>query len=273
MIDFQTILLPINRGKFFDVLIFIFNLLAITVLSNITLHIFRFASNGDKFAQLTLGLMCLGLFFLMPLGASLKRWNYQKRRIDSGKITIKPKKKVSKKKVEDDDDEFRDGVRLVFLIMFGAVIFAIGLAAFLLLATFFFGDQDVSKLVVIIAFAVILAFTVFNTATVLKYFSPIEEPMFSFLKSETSEWLGDILLFVNMLIFQVVWAMILQTQLGKVSSFLELIARGIVFFLIALLFYFPPRILYLLEDITDKKTWLTMLLANSPTILRFLIGI
>lgn len=277
MIDLQTILLPINRGKFLDILTFFFNLLAVFFLSRIFLQLFRNTSDGDKFAQLTLGLICSGLFFLMPLGASLKRWNFQKRQIDSGKIKVPIKKKTYKKKVEDPLEEFHDDVKTVLVISFGTVIFFIGLGAFLLLANFFSMDDATTKIVVSIAFIVIFVFTVFNVVTVLKYFNPIEaskeEPTFSFLKSETSEWLGDVLLFVNMLIFQAVWAMILQTQLGIVSGFLELIARGIVFFLIALFFYFPPRIFYLLEDITDKKTWLTMLIANSPTILHFLIGI
>lgn len=277
MINFQTILLPQNRGKFLDILTFFFNFFAVFFLSRIFLQLFRNTSDGDKFAQLTLGLICSGLFFLMPLGASLKRWNFQKRQIDSGKVKAPTKKKTYKKKVEDDLEEFHDDVKTFLVISFGAGIFFIGLGAFLLLANFFSMDEYATRFVVAIAFILIFVFTVFNVATVLKYFNPIEaskeEPMFGFLKSETSEWFGDVLLFVNMLIFQSVWAMIWQTQFGKVSGILELIARIIVFFLVALFFYFPPRILYLLEDITDKKTWLTMLIANSPTILHFLIGI
>ena len=41
---------------------------------------------------------------------------------------------------------------------------------------------------------------------------------------------------------------------------------------IALLIYFPPRMFYLAEDINRGRTWLTMLLANSPVIVRVLIG-
>jgi hypothetical protein len=48
-----------------------------------------------------------------------------------------------------------------------------------------------------------------------------------------------------------------------------------LFFLcfIALLVYFPPRMFYLAEDVDRPRTWLTMLLANSPVILRVLFGI
>jgi hypothetical protein len=49
---------------------------------------------------------------------------------------------------------------------------------------------------------------------------------------------------------------------------------GRLFFLcfIALLVYFPPRMFYLAEDINHPRTWMTMLLANSPVILRVLLG-
>jgi hypothetical protein len=40
-----------------------------------------------------------------------------------------------------------------------------------------------------------------------------------------------------------------------------------------MLVYLPPRIFYLVEDINRPGAWLTMLLANSPTILRVLFGI
>lgn len=266
MIDIQTFLHPKNRGKLFDVLIFIFNILAIAISSRLALNLFREASDGDKLAQLAIGLICFGVFLLMPIGAVLKRWNYQER---------KPKeKKQKKKKKEEDDDEFKSGVSSFFLIMFWAVMFFIGIGAFLLLDTVAFGDRDVDKTYIFIAVIVLLILSILQTGFVLSYFRPYEnEPTLAFLKTPQSEWFGDILLFLNMIIFQTVWAMILGAKTGLVSGFTELIARAIVFFLIALFFYFPPRIFYLLEDITDKKTWLTMLLANSPTIFRFLFGI
>lgn len=262
MIDIQTILLPKHRGKLFDVLIFFFNILVVAVLSRLTLQIFRFASDGDKLAQFAIGFMCLGVFLLMPIGAALKRWNYQER---------KPKEK---KKKNEEDDEFKSGVSSFFVIMFWAVMFFLGLGAFLLLDNVVFGLRDVDKTYILIAIVLILILSILQTGFVLSYFRPYEnEPTLAFLKSPQAEWLGDIFLFLNMLIFQTVWAMILQTKIGAVSGFTELIARAIVFFLIALLFYFPPRIFYLLEDITDKKIWLTMLLANSSTIFRFLFGV
>jgi len=39
-----------------------------------------------------------------------------------------------------------------------------------------------------------------------------------------------------------------------------------------MLIYFPPRMFYLVEDIDRGRTWVTMLLANSPVIIKVLIG-
>ena len=57
-----------------------------------------------------------------------------------------------------------------------------------------------------------------------------------------------------------------------VAGVLEFFGRLFFLCFIALLIYFPPRMFYLAEDINRRRTWLTMLLANSPVIIRVLIG-
>ena len=44
-------------------------------------------------------------------------------------------------------------------------------------------------------------------------------------------------------------------------------------YFVSILIYFPPRIFYLAEDINRPTAWLTILLANSPVILRVLFGL
>jgi hypothetical protein len=92
------------------------------------------------------------------------------------------------------------------------------------------------------------------------------------LRSPQSEALGDVCLFLNMMFFQVFWNMLTFAPLGQPSSILEFGGRLFFLSFIALLIYFPPRMFYLAEDINRRRTWLTMLLANSPVILRVLIG-
>ena len=46
----------------------------------------------------------------------------------------------------------------------------------------------------------------------------------------------------------------------------------LIWSVIALIVYFPPRIFYLAEDAKRPRVWLTMLLANLPVIYRVVIG-
>jgi hypothetical protein len=118
-----------------------------------------------------------------------------------------------------------------------------------------------------------LILTIVQTYLIYSYFSPPKKPPQSkFLRSPQSENLGDICLFLNMILFQVFWNMLTFAPLGHPSSLLEFGGRLFFLSFIAMLIYFPPRMFYLAEDINRPRTWLTMLLANSPVIVRVLIG-
>jgi hypothetical protein len=54
----------------------------------------------------------------------------------------------------------------------------------------------------------------------------------------------------------------------KPGSVTDILGRFIVIGSLALLVYFPARIFYLAVDKRRKITWLTMLLANLPLIVR-----
>ena len=115
--------------------------------------------------------------------------------------------------------------------------------------------------------------TIIQTYLIYSYFSPPKKPPKStFLLSPKSELLGDICLFLNMILFQVFWNMLTFAGLGHPTSLLEFGGRLFLLCFLALLIYFPPRMFYLAEDINRRRTWLTMLLANSPVIVRVLIG-
>jgi hypothetical protein len=64
------------------------------------------------------------------------------------------------------------------------------------------------------------------------------------------------------------WETLTGTPLGEPGSFTDLLGRFIIIGALALLVYFPGRIFYLVEDRRRKITWLTMLLANLPLIVR-----
>jgi hypothetical protein len=66
--------------------------------------------------------------------------------------------------------------------------------------------------------------------------------------------------------------MLTFAPLGPPETVLEFGGRLFFLSFIVMLIYFPPRMFYLAEDIDKPRTWLTMLLANSPVILRVLFG-
>jgi hypothetical protein len=115
---------------------------------------------------------------------------------------------------------------------------------------------------------------VVQTALVYRYFLPPKKaPSLSFLRDPASEQAADLCIFVNMILFQVFWNIVIsQFPFERVTSVGEFALNFFVLSFLALLVYFPPRIFYLAEDIKRPATWLTILLANSPTILRALLG-
>jgi hypothetical protein len=113
-----------------------------------------------------------------------------------------------------------------------------------------------------------------NTWLVYRYFSPPKNPPASaFMRAPRSEILGDICIFLNMLLFQLIWNMLSLADLPRPSGVEDFVGRLFVLCFIALLIYFPPRVFYLADDIHKRRTWFMILLANSPIIVRVLIGV
>ena len=75
-----------------------------------------------------------------------------------------------------------------------------------------------------------------------------------------------------MILFQVIWNTLTFAPFGRPSGPLEFFGRLFFLCFLAMLIYFPPRMFYLVEDINRGRTWATMLLANSPVIIKVLIG-
>ena len=97
-------------------------------------------------------------------------------------------------------------------------------------------------------------------------------PRSAFLRHPESELVGDICIFVNMILFQVIWNTLTFADFGRPSGVAEFLGRLFILCFLAMLIYFPPRMFYLAEDINKRRTWATMLLANSPVIIKVLIG-
>jgi hypothetical protein len=243
-----------------DVFVFIANIFLIRLLTRQFIDLFKQVSAENPTAQLLLGLTFLAMWILPAAGAVLKRWHFHQRLNAQGKS------------VESEETKIAGCLfNPIFYFCLNLVISSVVMAA---LADFVFGKRSLDRGAVFVPLIfVILILTIVQTFLIYRYFSPPKKPpQWDFLRSPQSEMLGDVCLFTNMILFQVFWNMLTFADLGHPSGFVEFLGRLFFLSFIALLIYFPPRMFYLAEDINRRRTWLTMLLANSPVIVRVLIG-
>jgi hypothetical protein len=249
-----------NRGLLLDVFVFLANILVMGWLSEWVIGLFHRISAEDPTAKLLLGLIFLAMWILPALGAVLKRWHFHQRLRAAGKTF---------------DSEYSKLAGCLFnpifyfclnLVITSAVLTGLGDALF--------GKALTNNGAVFVPLVIAgLLLTIVQTFLIYQYFSaPKKEPRSEFLKHPQSELLGNLCIFLNMTFFQIFWNMLTFAPLRPPDSVLEFGGRLFFFSFIALLVYFPPRMFYLAEDIHRPRTWLTMLLANSPVILRVLVG-
>jgi hypothetical protein len=249
-----------NRGLLLDIFVFLANVLIIRLLSGLVLELFGEVSAEDPTAKLFLGLIFLAMWILPALGSVLKRWHFHQRLKAAGKTF---------------DSDFTKLAGCLFTPIFYFCLNLVITSAVLAgLGDVLFGKALLNNGAIFVPLVIAgLLLTIVQTFLIYQYFSaPKKEPRVEFLKSPQSELLGDLCIFINMTLFQIFWNMLTFAPLGPPASVLEFGGRLFFLSFIAMLIYFPPRMFYLAEDINKPRTWLTMLLANSPVILRVLAG-
>jgi hypothetical protein len=249
-----------NRGLLLDVFVFVMNVFLMRLLTRQFIDLFSQVSAENPIAKLLLGLTFLAMWILPALGAVLKRWHFHHRLEAEGKT------------VESEDTTLAGCLfNPLFYFCLNLVITAAVLTS---LGDFLFGKALLNNGALFVPLIIAgLILTVVQTFLIYQYFSPPKgPPKAKFLREPQSETLGDICLFLNMILFQVFWNMLTFAGLGHPSGLVEFGGRLFFLSFIALLIYFPPRMFYLAEDINRPRTWLVMLLANSPVIVRVLIG-
>jgi hypothetical protein len=249
-----------NRGLLLDLVIFGANLFLLHLLTRLVLDFFRQASAKDNLTKLAVGLMGLGMWLLPALGAVLKRWHFHRRLKEQGRTLAAQETKLAGCLFNP-----------IFYFCLNLVILAVILTS---LGDLFFGKALLNNGAVFVPIIVIgFGCTIVQTFLIYRYFSPpAKPPRTPFLRTPQSETLGDICIFLYMLLFQIAWNLLAFVPLGRVTGFGEFAFRLFFLSFVAMLIYFPPRIFYLAEDINRPRTWLTMLLANAPVILRVLFG-
>ena len=252
---FRSLLHWKNRGLLLDLTVFVANVFLMRMLVKYFFQVVHAAAAGDKVAVVLIGGYCLALFLFAPIGAVLRRWQYHQRKNDT-----------------DPTNSALAGCLFnpifYFCLMF--VIFAL-IDAFVMQ---YISPEDNFKGGIFFASLVLgTTVTIVHTWLVYRYFTPPKHPpASSFLRSPAAALIGDIFIFVNMLNFQIIWNTLAMTPIGHPADVEEFVGRLLVFSFIALLIYFPPRMFYLADDIGKRRTWLMMLLANSPILYHVFVG-
>ena len=250
-----------NRGLLLDLTVFVANLFLMRWLTQLFVELFQHVSAEEPLAKFALSLTGVAMWILPPAAAVLKRWHFHNRLKEAAQI------------FDNERTQFAGCLfNPIFYFCLNLVLVSIILTG---LGDFLFGRAllENGSIFIPLVFAGLIL-TIVQTYLIYRYFSPPKQPPKNeFLRRPESELLGDICIFVNMILFQVAWNMLMMSPFGPPSGIGEFLGR--VFFLsfIALLVYFPPRMLYLAEDMHRRRTWLTMLLANSPVIARVVLGL
>jgi hypothetical protein len=245
-----------NRGLLLDIFVFLANLFLMQWLTNLVVDLFHSASEDEPLAKLSLSLAAVGMWTLPAAGAVLKRWHLHQRL-----------KNLNFEMIGLSGCLFNP----IFYFCLNLVLVSAILAG---LGDFLFGKLLTKNGALFVPLVIAgLIFTIVQTYLIYRYFSPPKKPpRWEFLKQPQSEAIGDACIFLNMILFQIAWNMLTFADMGRPTSFLDFFGRLFFLCFLALLIYFPPRMFYLVEDIKRPRTWVTMLLANSPVIVRVLIG-
>jgi len=243
---------PANRGMVLDLVTFAVNLLLVRLLARDFVGLVRRASAGDAGAEWALGAFFLALFVLPAAGAVLLRWHFHARR----------------GRRRDADDSAAFGCLLNPAFYFSVSVTVL-MAAGVLFAQRIFGEgfNDRAEVFLPLIFGV-MALAIVQTFLVYRYLDPPRRPpRGAFWRDGRSALLGDACVFLNVILFQVLWNVALSGRFNRVTDFEDFLGRLFFLWFLSILVYFPPRIFYLAEDANRRASWLTMLLATSPAVL------
>jgi hypothetical protein len=126
-------------------------------------------------------------------------------------------------------------------------------------------------------FTVLIFFlSMIPTALVWRAITPYKKPPEpDWRDSRAVETLADLCLFAYMLVNLAVWNTVTSGSNVRAAGVGDALSRALGFVLLSpviLLFYLPPRLLFLVEDYRYPATWVSMALAVAPVAYRLIIG-
>jgi hypothetical protein len=240
--------LPVNyRGLLFDLAVFVVNVFLIRLL---TRHIGRLLSltflSDDPQASRTLLIIVSAAFAAQLIGACLKRRPLQARLL-----------------AQHDSGESPFGC-LIILHFALTLVTSCGIVALLL-------PNSSGGISVVVFFLGMIP-----TALVWRAMTPYKKPPEpDWRNSHGAEVVADLCLFAYMLVNLAVWNTLTSGSAARATGVGDVFSRALGFVLLSpviLLFYLPPRLLFLVEDYKYPATWMSMTLAVAPVAYRLIIG-
>ena len=240
--------LPVNyRGLLFDLAVFVVNVFLIRLL---TRHIGRLLSltflSDDPQASRTLLIIISAACAAQLVGACLKRRPLQARLLaqhDSGASLF----------------------GCVMILHFALTLITSAAIVALLL------PNSSGGLSVLVFFLCLIP-----TALVWRAMMPYKQPPEpDWRNSHGAEVVADLCLFAYMLVNLAVWNTLTAGSNVRATGVGDVFSRALGFLLLSpviLLFYLPPRLLFLVEDYRYPATWISMTLAVAPVAYRLIIG-
>lgn len=256
-----------NRGILFDIIIFLINLALMPFLAKAFLNMGNGAVSGQRSMQLLLLLFFALIFFLQPLGATFKQWTFHQRRRGG-----------RRRKKNADGFIFSIADDGVWSLLFNPIVYFLTLLFIstviitylnqLLTGKFFSDDDPYFIVYVLLGFLA----SVIHSIAAFKYFiSPKKVPKNKIFAKPSSESIGDVFLFLNIFMFQLLWNVIGQVKFEKYGDPGGLALRLVFILGLGLLIYFPARIFYAAEDLKKPLAWITILLVQLPLIIRVFV--
>lgn len=245
-----------NRGIFLDITIFFVNVVAVTAFAPYVAVLSRLAFDGESRAQNIVVVPLLAMFLLPVIASVLKRWRLHDR-------------------IHEVNDRFKGfDLATMGLVAIPYLIFQILilLAVHGILRSHLSAFGETAEIVTIL----ILFFLPFGSGYLLYlYFKEPHSEPFEFLLDKRTELVADICIFVNMILYQLVWNHFILERIGRrlqseELSFTLVITTTLMITVIAMAIYLPPRIFYLAEDARKGRVWFTIFLANAPIIVRMM---
>jgi hypothetical protein len=241
--------MPVNyRGLIFDLAVFVFNVFLIRLLTRRVGGLMEQTYLADdEQAGHTFFIIITAAFAAQIVGAILKRRPLQARMAARG-------------------EKASDGFGCLLILHFSLML--VTGAAILALSPL---GSSGGGWIVLLFFVCIVP-----TALVWRAMTPYGKPPApDWRSSRAAELAADLCLFAYMLVNLAVWNTVTSGSATRVTGVGDLFSRALGFVILSpviLLFYIPPRLLFLVEDWKYPATWISMTVAVAPVAYRFIIG-